>query len=80
VILTVAPMVASNPTVSARGYPGRPGPDRPGAVERLDADADHRRHLWRVLTSTLATVGADLPLEQWVLMQHAAVASGCGLD
>jgi hypothetical protein len=33
-----------------------------------------------LLTSTLATVSADLPLDQWVLMQHAAAASGCGLD
>jgi cell wall-associated NlpC family hydrolase len=33
-----------------------------------------------LLTSTLVTVGANLPLEQWVLLQQAAAASGCGLD
>ncbi len=33
-----------------------------------------------LMTSALVTVGADLPLDQWVLMQQAATASGCGLD
>jgi hypothetical protein len=33
-----------------------------------------------LLTSALVTVGADLPLDQWVLMQQAAAAAGCGLD
>jgi hypothetical protein len=37
---------------------------------------------WRstVVLSAVGQAGGDLPLEHWLLMQHAAAASECGLD
>jgi uncharacterized membrane protein len=32
------------------------------------------------VTSLVGQSGADLPLGQWLLLQQAAAASGCGLD
>jgi cell wall-associated NlpC family hydrolase len=33
-----------------------------------------------LVTSVVGESGSDLPLDQWLLMQQAAAASGCGLD
>jgi cell wall-associated NlpC family hydrolase len=79
-MLTVAPAVVSNPTV--RRLVTRAGLVLFALVLLIASmlTLTIAATPGGLLSSTLVTGGADVPLEQWVLMQQAASASGCGLD